>query len=101
MDRELEKSKIDIIETCFDFNLYDAFRLIDQLGKGYVNAVDLKEAFDHPRILDLPHVTLDDIQLLLARYDKDHDQRLRFSEFASAFTPIDPYYADRLNSKKA
>ena len=45
LDRELEKSKFDLIDSCPDFNLYDAFRLIDRDSIGYVTALELKRAF--------------------------------------------------------
>jgi Ca2+-binding EF-hand superfamily protein len=54
LDRELEKAKIDLIDTCADFNLYDAFRLIDKDAKGYVTSYDLRDALDDPRALDMP-----------------------------------------------
>ena len=41
LEREIEKAKIDLIESCFDFNLFDAFRLVDRDGKGYATAYDL------------------------------------------------------------
>jgi hypothetical protein len=44
---------------------------------------------------------MEDIELYLARYDKDKDRRIRFSEFASSFSPIDPYYNDKINARKA
>ena len=54
LERDLEKSKIDLIETCPDFNLFDAFRMIDRDAKGYVTTFDLKQAFESPDTLDLP-----------------------------------------------
>ena len=60
-----------MVETCYDFNLYDAFRMIDRDAKGHVSAYELREAFSHPSVLDLPATTMDDIELILARYDKD------------------------------
>jgi hypothetical protein len=46
-------------------------------------------------------VTLDDIELLMARYDKDKDRRLKFSEFTQAFAPIDPYLNEKANARKS
>lgn len=48
LERDLEKAKIDMIDTCPDFNLFDAFRLIDKSAKGYIAAYELKDAFNDP-----------------------------------------------------
>lgn len=48
LERELEKAKIDLIETCYDFNLFDAFRMLDRGGKGYIAAYELKDSFNDP-----------------------------------------------------
>lgn len=85
-----------MIDTCFDFNLYDAFRLLDTQAKGFIDPFDLRAAFDSPRALDLPHLGQEDIELIFARFDRDQDRRIRFSEFALAFTPLEPYFADKL-----
>jgi hypothetical protein len=45
--------------------------MIDREAKGYVTAYDLRDSFSHPSALDIPTVTMDDIELILARYDKD------------------------------
>ena len=81
----MEKSKIDLVETCYDFNLFDAFRVLDRDAKGYLTSFDIKDAFDNPRALDLPQFTLEDVELIIARYDRDNDRRIRFSEFTIAF----------------
>jgi hypothetical protein len=101
LDRDLEKSKIDLVDTCYDFNLFDAFRLLDKDAKGYLTSFDIKDAFDNPRAIDLPHLTLEDIELIIARYDRDNDRRIKFSEFTSAFSPIDPFYKEKLIQRKA
>ena len=41
----------------------------------------------------------DELELFFARYDTDKDGRLRFSEFASAFTPLDFYAASKVNNR--
>lgn len=46
LDRDLEKAKIDLLDSCPDFNLYDAFRVIDRDGKSYATVYDIKDAFD-------------------------------------------------------
>jgi hypothetical protein len=44
----LEKAKIDLVESCHDFNLFDAFKIIDKDSKGYATIYDIKDAFDSP-----------------------------------------------------
>jgi Ca2+-binding EF-hand superfamily protein len=39
--------------------------------------------------------------LLFKRYDINNDGKIRFSEFADAFTPKDKIYADHLNNKRS
>jgi Ca2+-binding EF-hand superfamily protein len=89
LDRELEKAKIDLVDTCRDFNLFDTFRILDRDGRGQISAHDLKNAFDTNPDLDLGQITIEDIELLLARYDKDGDRKIRFSEYSSMFCPVD------------
>ena len=54
LDRDLEKAKIDIFDSCPDFNLFDAFKVIDPISKSYATALDIKDACDDPNRLDLP-----------------------------------------------
>jgi hypothetical protein len=65
-----------------------------------LTSFDIKDGFDNPRVLDLPQLTLDDIELILVRYDRDNDRRLKFSEFSYAFSPIDTFYKEKLAVRK-
>jgi Ca2+-binding EF-hand superfamily protein len=49
----------------------------------------------------MPHIKMSDIELYVARYDKDQDRRLKFSEFAYSFAPLDPFYHDKIMERKA
>jgi len=89
LERELERAKVDLIDACTDFNLYNAFKIIDKDTRGYVTTYDLLDAWQSPHVLDLGSLTKDDAELFFARYDRDSDRRLKFSEFCSAFTPLD------------
>lgn len=101
LDRELEKAKIDLMDTCQDFNLHDAFRLIDREGRGYITAYEIMHAFKDQERLDLPQFTSEDIELIIYRYDRNRDKRIRFSEFIQAFSPTsDAYLADKLLARK-
>ena len=42
---------------------------------------------------------MDELDLFFARYDKNSDGRIRFSEFCDAFTPLDVYYGTLLNRR--
>ena len=44
IERELEKAKIDLIDTCYDFNLFDAFKILDRDGRGYCLSFDIYDA---------------------------------------------------------
>lgn len=52
-----------------------------------------------PRGIDLPDFSMQDIELFMARYDRDRDRNLRFSEFCDAFTPFSKYQQDILNRR--
>jgi len=43
--------------------------------------------------------TLEELELYLKRYDKNQDNRIRFSEFCDSFSPVDPYYASVVNKR--
>ena len=86
-ERELEDAKIRVAQ-CKDFNLVDAFHLIDVDSKGYVTAPQLMEVLQQNGVF--PHK--EDVQTFLREFDMDSDGRLLFSDFSDAFTPLDPYY---------
>ena len=44
-EKEAEYAKIELVQRCLDFNLYDAFRVVDLGGRGYVTEKELYEAF--------------------------------------------------------
>ena len=92
-DLEVQKINLSLRE---DFNLIDAFGMLDQRGKGYVNPVELHIAL---RDLELP-VTQEDCYLLFLRFNRDMDGVLKYSEFTDAFMPIDQHYARQLGSKR-
>ena len=54
-----------------------------------------------PNSIDLPDFQMSDIDLFLARYDRDQDSKLRFSEFCDAFTPLDRMHAQLINNRKS
>ena len=92
---------MDILNSCSDFNLYDAFLFLDRESRGYIDSYDLMRSFRDDRLLDLAHLTEEDTELLMARLDKDRDRKVRFSEFSSVFSPCsDLAQTDRLHARK-
>ena len=49
--------------------------------------------------MDIP-ATQEDCYLLFLRYNRDVDGLLKYSEFTSAFMPVDQHYARQLGSKR-
>ena len=45
--------------------------------------------------------TYDEMDLFMKRYDRDLDNRLRFSEFSEAVTSIDSYYSSIINRRSS
>ena len=39
--------------------------------------------------------------MFVARYDRNKDRRIKYSEFTNAFAPIDPYLQDKANARKS
>ena len=79
-----------------DFNLIDAFGILDEDGKGDINPQELHVAL---RKLDIP-ATQEDCYLHFLRFNREVDGLLKYSEFTSAFMPMDQHYARQLGSKR-
>ena len=94
MERDLENSKINLTKTP-DFNLFDAFRIFDIDSRGWITLTDLKIGLNEIGV----YPDHEELALFFKRYDKDMDNRLRFSEFSDAFSPIDSYYKQILNRR--
>lgn len=79
-----------------DFNLQDAFQMLDAHKKGWVTAPDL-----HDTLLDFGiYCHKDDVYAFVRKFDHDSDGRLLFSDFCDAFTPNDSYYVHVLNNRQ-
>lgn len=95
LERRLERVKIDLsLRT--DFNLIDTFRIFDSQGKGWVTPDEIKAGLVNVFNLTLTSI---DIHLYMARYDRDKDGKLKYSEFCDSFLPIDPFHASLLAKK--
>ena len=94
-EKELEEAKRNLAEQG-DFNLMDAFQMIDEKSLGWISA---------PQILTFliendVYCHKDDVYTFTRRFDRDHDSKILFSDFCEAFTPKDTYYAHNLNNRK-
>lgn len=84
LEQELDGAKMRLALQP-DFNLMDAFQMLDKFTKGFVTAPEIIES-----LTDLgTHPHKDDVHLFLRRYDGDQDGRILYSDFCDAFTPFD------------
>lgn len=88
-ERLIEQSKIQLIMHT-DFNLFDAFKILDDMGRGSLTIAELYNGMVN-KLGIVP--SQDEIELFFHRYDKDRDGRLRFTEFCDAFVPLEIHYA--------
>ena len=96
LEKELEDAKIRLASQP-DFNLMDAFQMLDRTVKGWVTAPEIVDA-----LADLGvYAHRDNVYLFTRRYDKDSDGRLLYSDFCDAFTPKSGPHALTLNSRSA
>jgi Ca2+-binding EF-hand superfamily protein len=96
LEKELEDAKITLT-TCADFNLMDAFQVVDKHSKGWITGPELIEAL--AEFGSFPHK--DDVYLFVRRYDSDSDGRLLYSDFCEAFTPKDTLSQQILTKRPA
>lgn len=95
-ERLIEQSKINLVHH-IDFNIFDCFRVFDNMGRG---SITQQELF-HGLMQSFGIVpSQDEIDLFFQRYDKDHDGRLRFPEFAEIFVPLDINFSQVINSRQ-
>lgn len=92
-ERDVEDAKVLLVDQ-LDFNLIDAWQMIDTYGKGWVSAPDLELALEN---LDLAPINKTELMLFVRHFDKDNDGRLNYSDFCEAFCPKDTLSADLVN----
>jgi len=78
LERELESAKIELTLKP-DYNLLDAFRMLDTTGKGYITPTSLLESLWKLHKLD--DITQDDVFLFFRRYDSKSKGMLSFHDF--------------------
>jgi len=90
--RKLEQLKLKLIRSCDEFNLQDAFSLIEpyaynpNLGK--ITQIDMREGLLRHR-MKADKVSMDKIYLFFKRYNNMADDMLRYCEFQTAICPVD------------
>ena len=94
LEKNIENLKI-MLSSHPDFNLMDGFQMIDLNGRGWITALELREALGEYKIY--PHE--EEILLFVRRFDGDNDGRLMYSDFCEAFCPKDPLSAAALNKR--
>ena len=80
----MESAKINLTLRN-DFNLFDAFTVFDSYDTGYFTLSDFKSTLFDIGIF----ASHEEAVLFFTRYDTDKDGRIKFSEFAEAFLPLD------------
>lgn len=78
-----------------DFNLIDAFRIFDLKGLGSATLSDLRNGLKELGL----QATEQELILFMKRFDKDGDDKLRYSEFVDAFLPSDKFHGSLLVQK--
>lgn len=66
-----------------DFSIYEAFKTIDKNDLGQITVPELETIFEENGVF----LTHKDMEMLVARYDTDHDGRISFSDFYSEIAP--------------
>jgi len=87
-EKDLEVMKINL-SLREDFNLIDAFGMLDQAGKGYITPGELHDVLNELELI----LSVDDCKMLFARYNREMDGALKYSEFTDSFMPMDQHYA--------
>jgi hypothetical protein len=90
----IERAKVALsLKT--DFNLIDAFRIFDRNGLGVATTYDFKAGLAELGL----QISESDLMLFMKRFDKDGDNKLRYSEFCDAFLPADTFHGSLLAKK--
>eukprot|EP01017_Pseudomicrothorax_dubius_P026381 TRINITY_DN293_c0_g5_i1.p1 TRINITY_DN293_c0_g5~~TRINITY_DN293_c0_g5_i1.p1 ORF type:complete len:649 (+),score=157.47 TRINITY_DN293_c0_g5_i1:156-2102(+) len=81
-EREVELARETLIARV-DFSASDAFKCFDQNKNGFIGASKLEKTLFEIGLKP----NRDELFLFIQRYDRDHDGRLKFSEFCDAILP--------------
>jgi Ca2+-binding EF-hand superfamily protein len=82
LEKEIEDAKVSLSAQP-DFNLLDAFQMLDITAKGWLTVPELYDALQ-----ELGHHTHKQLVFMFIRhFDRDSDGKLLYSDFCDAFTP--------------
>ena len=73
LEKEVELTKQDLALRT-DFNLFDAFRLFDQKGRGLISVNEIEQGFQSLEI----YPNKEDVYLFIKRFDRDGDGKLKY-----------------------
>ena len=95
-ERELESAKIEL-SLKSDFNMLDAFRMLDFRNIGAFTPADLIESLN--RFLGFSEFNTDDVFLFFKKVDKSGRQKINVAEFSNAFLPFSREYASLVTDR--
>lgn len=95
LEKDLERVKVEITLRD-DYNLIDAFGLLDVQGKGYITPVELRESLNELGL----KCNIDEVHMVFEKLNTLGDGMLKYSEFSEAMMPQDQHYARLLGTKK-
>ena len=95
-ERELESAKIELALKS-DFNIVDAFKMMDIRAAGSISQNDFKEGL--MRNLGYMDFTNDDMYLLFRRFDKANQGIISFNEFNRIMLPFSREYANLVTDR--
>ena len=96
MEREVESTKIELALKS-DFNIIDAFKMLDVRGTGTISQEDLKMSL--MRNLNFVDFSNDDIYMLYRRFDYDNVGHLNFEDFNRMVLPFSLEYAGLITDR--
>jgi Ca2+-binding EF-hand superfamily protein len=99
LETEIEKYKQNLIGDGAEYNTIDAFRFIDQSGKGVVDHNEIVQ-FLSAHFGQSLQFTDDDVGLFIQRFDKNVRNSIKYSEFCTAFAPVDQNFQGVLSGRK-
>ena len=98
LDKDCEKIKAELAVQ-EDFNLIEAFGIVDHNGKGYVTPLELRDVLIEIGALNRL-CPIESVHLFFDHFNKTGDGKLRYSEFSDAFMPYDEHYSRLLGVKR-
>ena len=97
-ENEIENKKIQLLCSCSDFNVEDAFSLFEtsQTQNDTLTFNDIKQGFETKLNL---YIDNDDIIILLNKYDLGNDGGISYSNFFDMVVPFDKDNRDDIESR--